>query len=58
MQVIAQDLEYASQTANQLQLLLDEREQQLHNSMRQSDLNTNIIGEWNIQNFFFFNEFV
>ncbi|KAL5012076.1 hypothetical protein ScPMuIL_010627 [Solemya velum] len=44
LQVIAQDLEYASQTANQLQQLLDDREGRLHEHMRQSDLSTQVIG--------------
>ena len=43
MQVIAADLDQAQQVADFLQRMLDDRENQLHNELYQSDMNNQMI---------------
>ena len=43
MQVIAADLDQAQQVADFLQRMLDDRENQLHNELYQTDMNNQMI---------------
>ena len=43
MQVIAADLDQAQSVADFLQRMLDERENQLHNELYQTDMNNQMI---------------
>ena len=45
MQVIAADLDQATQVADFLQRTLDDREAQLHSEVQQSDMNNQMISK-------------
>ena len=48
MQVIAADLDQAQSVADFLQRMLDERENQLHNELYQTDMNNQMISKYGI----------
>ena len=47
MQVIAADLDQAQQVADFLQKMLDDRENQLHTELYQTDMNNQMISRFN-----------